>query len=89
MHPADLAFLKANVALLADFSDAQREEIANGSRVELFDPGATIVHAGDEVHFLGVIIEGKITASVPTEDGEQQVLGQLGVGGLSIDPIDA
>lgn len=80
MNATDLAFLKTNIALLADFSDAQREEIANGSRLETFAPGAAIVFAGDEVHFLGVVLEGKIMASVPTKDGGRQVLGQLGAG---------
>lgn len=80
MNAADLAFLKTNVALLADFSDAQREQIGTGSRVAVFDEGEVVVHAGDEVHFLGVIIAGKITAAIPTADGVRQVLGQLGAG---------
>jgi acetate kinase len=77
MNPADLTFLKNNVPLLADFSDAQREEIANGSRVETLQQGERIVHAGDEVHFLGIVLEGTITASVPTSDGGRQALGEL------------
>jgi acetate kinase len=80
MNPADLAFLKSNVALLADFSDAQREEIANGSRVETFEPGDVLIYAGDEVHFLGVVLEGKITAAAPTANGGRETLGQIGPG---------
>jgi acetate kinase len=72
----DLAFLKEKVALLAGFSDAQREELANGARVETYSPGEIIVRAGDEVHALGVILKGKITASA----GEGQHLGELGAG---------
>lgn len=81
MNATDLSFLKTHVALFADFSDALREEIANGSRVETFAPGAEILRAGDEVHFLGVILEGKIVASVPTADGGRLALGQLVAGG--------
>src|ERR1700744_5420638 len=80
MNPAHLAFLKTNVTLFADFSDAQREEIANGSRVETFQPGECIVNMGDEVHFLGVVLEGTITASAPAADGGRVVLGQLEAG---------
>ncbi len=46
MNPTDLAFPKANVALLADFPDSRREEIASGSRVEISEPGGVIVNAG-------------------------------------------
>ena len=46
----------------------------------IFEPGEIIVHAGDEVHFLGVVLEGKIAASAPTQDGGQQALGHFGPG---------
>ena len=80
MNTTDPAFLKTSVALLAGFSDAQRAEIAEGSRFETYEPGAIIVHAGDEVHFLGIVLEGGIEASVPGADGARQVLGVLGAG---------
>jgi acetate kinase len=80
MNPDDLAFLRTKVALLASFSDAEREDLANGSRVETFEPGQTIVHAGQEVHFLGVVLEGTIAASAQTANGEPQLLGQVGPG---------
>lgn len=79
MHPTDLTFLKSGVALLADFTDAELAVIAEGSRVEIFEPGAVMVNAGDEVHFLGVVLEGKITASAPTAAGGQ-MLGQFVAG---------
>jgi acetate kinase len=80
MNPDDLAFLRTKVALLTSFSDAEREELANDSRVETFEPGQTIVHAGQEVHFLGVVLEGTIAASAQTANGEPQLLGQVGPG---------
>jgi acetate kinase len=80
MNATDLEFLKTKVALLADFSDARREEIAKGSRIEFFGPGAVIVNAGDEIHFLGVVLDGKIVASAQAPDGERQILGQIGAG---------
>lgn len=80
MSAADLAFLKTSVALLSDFSEAQLGEIAGGSRVGIFQPGERIVSAGDEVHFLGVVLEGKIAASAQPADGGRQALGSLGAG---------
>ncbi len=79
MNLDDLAFLKTKVALLADFSDPEREKIAQGSRIAEYEPGAVIARAGDEVHFLGVVLEGKIAASVPTAD-DDQLLGQFVAG---------
>src|SRR5262245_52875786 len=80
MNAADLAFLKRNVPLLADFSDAHREELAHGSHVETYEPGATIMSAGDEVHFLGVVLEGMVAASVTTADGGSLRLGEARAG---------
>src|SRR4051794_37893185 len=80
MNAPDLAFLKSQVSLLSHFTEAQLAEIAKGSRLETFEAGAVIVNAGDEVHFLGVLLEGKIAASAATADGSRQVLGQLQAG---------
>jgi acetate kinase len=80
MDPNDLAFLRTGVPLLADFTDAEREELANGSRTAVFAPGEVIVHAGDEVHFLGVIMEGTAKALVPSADGGADILGTITVG---------
>ena len=80
MNAADLAFLKSKVPLLADFSEARLETLASGSRVETFAPGETILHAGDEVNSLGVILDGKVAASVPVLPSESHPLGHLGPG---------
>jgi len=77
MNAEDLAFLKAKVALLADFSDAHLEEIANGSRVEFFETGDVLVSAGEEMLFLGVVLAGKVAASVQSVDGNRHLLGEL------------
>src|SRR5262245_13002131 len=94
MNAADLAFLKSNVELLADFPDEQREELANGSRVEIFEPGTAILNAGAEMHFFGVLLEGRIVASATTTDGAKLRLGELEAGGtfgemalMSGDPV--
>src|SRR4051812_10951482 len=80
MNAADLAFLKTDVPLLADFSDEHREALASGSRVEVYEPGASIMRAGDEVHHLGVILEGTIVASAADADGGSVRLGEAQAG---------
>ena len=76
----DIAFLKARVALLACFNDERLRELAAGSRIETYDAGDIIVYAGDELHFLAIILDGKIAASVPNADGTNQLLGELDPG---------
>lgn len=80
MNPDDLAFLKNNVGLLAYFSDASLGEIAAGSRIDVFEPGEFAAHAGDEVHFLGVLLEGTLAASVLSVDGRRITLGEMSAG---------
>lgn len=80
MNANDLAFLKSKVPLLAEFSDVQVEELANGSKVEVYEEGEVVVNAGEEFHFLGVILEGLVVASVIESNGQRLRLGQLGPG---------
>lgn len=68
------------MVLLAPFSDAHLEELLTGSQVKYFEPGTLILRAGAEVHFLSVILEGAVTASVPDDDGGRQPLGTLHAG---------
>jgi acetate kinase len=77
MAQSDAVFLKNKVALLSDFTEEQLGGLTQRSQVISPGPGEVIVHAGDELHFLGIVLEGKIVASVPSADGEQQSLGEL------------
>lgn len=80
MNSADLDFINTSVPLLSHFTAAQRSEISEGSQVRDFEPGAIIVHAGDEMHFLGVILEGTVAASAPAPGGGRLALGKLEAG---------
>jgi acetate kinase len=75
------AFLKDKVALLSYFTDEQLQSLAAGSKLIAPAAGETIIHAGDELHFLGVVLDGKIRAELPSGDGESHSLGELGAGG--------
>jgi len=80
MTPADLAFIDTRVPLLSHFTAQERRELGEGSQIQQYQPGAVIVHAGDDVHSLGVIVEGSVAASVPVDRGERILLGRLGAG---------
>lgn len=96
MSGCNVAFLKERVSLLAPFTDGQLEALVKGLRLTVFEPGEAIFRAGEEVHFLAVILEGKVTASAEGTDGDRVVLGELEAGDtfgemalLSGDPIVA
>jgi acetate kinase len=74
-----LAFLKSKVALLADFDEVRLKQLVDGSRTVALNPGEVLLHAGEEMHSLGVILEGEIAASAGI-DGQRQQLGHLGPG---------
>src|SRR4051794_27706439 len=80
MKPTDLNFIDTEVPLLSHFTAAQRRQLAEGSEVREFEPGAMVVYAGDEVHFLGVVLEGSLSASARTADGGSVAVGKFGPG---------
>ena len=69
MSAPDRAFLEGSVPLLSHFTLAQRGELAEGSEVRVYEPGDTLLHAGDEVHFLGIVLEGSVQAFLPGGTG--------------------
>ena len=73
-------FLRARVPLFSGFDPGRLEEIAAGSRTEAFVPGERIAHAGDAVHFLGIVLEGELAATVADGHGGERSLGRLGPG---------
>lgn len=79
MNEEDAAFLKSSVPLLADFSEEHLRELVEGSRRVAFSPDEVLVHAGEEVHSLGVIVEGQLGAFAGHDDRRQR-LGELGPG---------
>src|SRR6478672_2247245 len=79
MNPPDVAFLKSKVGLLSDFDDARLTRLLEGSRTAAFSPTEVLVHAGDEMHSLGIILDGQIVVSA-VSDGQRHRLGELGPG---------
>lgn len=72
-------FLRTKVKLFEGFDTQRLSEIAEGAKVETFVPGEKIAYAGDEVHFLGVVMEGEAVATVDDDEGVRE-LGRAGPG---------
>lgn len=67
-------FLRTRVPLFEGFDGQRLLELAAGSRIESYTPGELIAHAGDAVHFLGVVLDGELAATLD-EGGEILRLG--------------
>ncbi len=80
MNSAEHDFLKNRVPLLASFDEARREEVIQGARMATFGTGDALIHAGEAVHFLGIVAQGEIVVSAPAPDGGRQVIGRLHAG---------
>jgi acetate kinase len=77
MNDHDRQFFQTSVPLLEHFSPARRDEILNGSELAVFGAGDAVIHAGEEVHFLGVVVQGEIAVSAPDAEGGRHVIGRL------------
>ena len=77
MDYADVAFLKNKVALLSHFPEEKLQTLTSGSQIITPAAGETITRAGEELHFLGVVLEGKIGAFAGSANGDEQSLGEL------------
>lgn len=73
-------FLRSKVALFEGFDEQRLADIVAGSSVETYAPGEVIAHAGDAVHFLGIVVDGEIAASIADADGNPLHLVSFGPG---------
>lgn len=80
MNPGDLELIHTSVPLLGHFTAGERQELAEGSLIRDFAPGEVVVLAGDDVHFLSVILSGSVTFSMTDEKGARVTLGQMSAG---------
>ena len=73
-------FLKQQVRVFKDFSEERLRQLVDGSRVVSFEANEAIVHCGAEATHFCVVLSGTVVASVPSDGGARQVLGQLKAG---------
>ena len=70
-------FLRARVALFQYVSADHLEWILRDSHVASYEPNEAVVEFGEDATFLGVLLEGELTASIIGEGGQRQMLGRL------------
>ena len=75
-----IEYLRVRVPLMSGLGSATLERLARESCEATFAPGASIAHQGDEGLHLGVVLTGRVSASVVDDDGHCHVLGQLEAG---------
>ncbi len=81
MSPAQIPeFLRTKVGLFQHLSDDQLANLVQGARVAWCEPDEAVVEFGEEAGFLGVVLEGELSASVVADGGQRQVLGRLKAG---------
>ena len=67
-------------SLFAEMSDDDIEELAESTRIEIYKPDRIIVREGHAGAALYVMISGKVEVVKGIADGEETVVGTLGVG---------
>lgn len=81
MTPAQLSdFLRTRVSLFKDLPADRLDSVVQGARIVSVEPKEAVAEFGEEPSFLGVVLEGDVTASVVGEGGQRQTLGRLKAG---------
>jgi acetate kinase len=75
-----LSFLKTRVGLFSNISDDRITAVLLGSHVLSYEPNEAVLSFGEEAGFLGVLLEGRISASVLADEGVRKELAQFSEG---------
>jgi len=73
-------FLRSRVELFKEFPEESFQRLLAGSRVATFEVNEAILEFGDEVPFLGILLEGQAEASNVDDGGQRQRAGLIGPG---------
>jgi CRP/FNR family transcriptional regulator len=73
-------FLKKKVSLFEHLSENKLDQILKGSKVVSYEPNEAVVRFGEDAGFLGVLVKGKLSASVISENGSRTTIGHFNEG---------
>jgi acetate kinase len=73
-------FLSQQVSIFKNFPPERLQQLVAGSRAASFEANEAIAHQGAEAAQFGVILSGTVAASVTSDGGVRQLLGQLKAG---------
>ena len=70
-------FLRKEVSLFEHLSETKMAEILQGSRIVSYEPNEAVVRFGEDADFLGVLLKGKLSASVMSDNGSRITIGHF------------
>ena len=70
-------FLKKRVTLFERLPENKLAEILKGSRVVSYEPNEAVVRFGEDADFLGILLKGKLSASVISDNGTRTTIGHF------------
>jgi acetate kinase len=73
-------FLRTNVPLFKNLSDAKIADLLKGSRDTTIEPNEAVVEFGEEGRFLGVLVDGQAEVSYADDSGERHRVAILKTG---------
>jgi acetate kinase len=71
------SFLRSRVEMFKEFSEESFQRLLTGSRVTTFEVNEAILEFGEEVPFLGILLEGQAEASNVDDAGQRQRAGLI------------
>lgn len=77
---AAVNYLKNEVDLFQSFNDDELLALVKESRLVSFEADEIILEYGEKAMFLGILFEGKADFSITMDNGDRQVLHQVGPG---------
>ena len=73
-------FLRKRVRLFEHLSENKLDQILKGSKVVSYEPNEAVVRFGEDADFLGVLLKGKLSASVISDNGSRTTIGHFSEG---------
>ena len=70
-------FLKKRVSLFEQLSENKLAEILQGSRILSYESNEVVVRFGEDADFLGVLLKGRLSASVMSDQGLRTTIGHV------------
>ena len=79
-NPQLIEFFKQRVGLCRHFADDRLDQLVKESHVVSYEPNEAIVEFGEDAGFLGVLLEGDLAVSVPSDGDQRQVISRFQAG---------
>src|SRR6188474_2562907 len=73
-------FLRKRVRLFEHLSENKLDQILKSSKVVSYEPNEAVVRFGEDADFLGVLLKGKLSASVISDNGSRTTIGHFSEG---------